>query len=614
MSATCVMEALSLIARLEDRKLDQLNNEVMDTEEKLRVSAMAMETHWTHYLYDYVTKGAFESGLRAVRDAPFFEDLPGECLTNLIPSAGLWSGWDIMKNIGFLSRPQRRRLVSSKRWVVHLFAGKEGHLDQGDTTVLELDLDRCAGQDLVRNEVWRMLLWGAKEGKVDVILGGPPGRAHQLLKGGKRDIKSLALVARMMWLYVVAQVGREVNGGGINKDRDVGFVLEYPEGMTAQQKRDRELSVLQAEGRMRDPSGRAGGASWEQSQDYWEEVQKPRWEDWVGTCAVDASRGFWQTRMWKSFAREAELCEVSFDQGAMGSKSRNRTTLGTNVYSLVSLSEVRVADDADLPERGDEDYIWSSGLVNALVVGLNFWERNSKCAPRMRAMSPLQWKQHIDSNHAVYKKECATCVMGRGLGRQHRRVHHPETYVLTADVAGPLTPGLDATSKGTMGKGLKYLLAAKYLVPRAKVEAYSGKTPPADDGQDCEAPLPLPGQEPPLADEDLFGDLFGTEPELDKAIRGVEVAEFPDDEELFPLESYDEYEPSDPGEEEEVAPDDGREGQPDVEEELSKPQKVDNILMQEGDTVAPEMTFLVFATALPNNQSKTQFVQLCRLF
>ena len=71
------MEALSLIARLEDRKLDQLNNEVLDTEDKLKMSAMAMETHWTHYLYDYVTKGAFESGLRAVRDAPFFEDNVG---------------------------------------------------------------------------------------------------------------------------------------------------------------------------------------------------------------------------------------------------------------------------------------------------------------------------------------------------------------------------------------------------------------------------------------------------------------------------------------------------------------------------------------------------------
>ena len=605
------MEALSLIARLEDRKLDQLNNEVMETEEKLKVSAMAMETHWTHYLYDYVTKGAFESGLRAVRDAPFFEDLPGECLTNLIPSAGLWSGWDIMKNIGFLSRPQRRRFHSSKRWVVHLFAGKEGHweimkLDQGDTAVLELDLDRCTGQDIMRNEVWRMLLWGAKEGKVDVILGGPPARAQQLLKGGKRDAKSLALIARMMWLYVVAQVGREVNGGGINKDRDVGFVLEYPEGMSAQQKRDRELSILQAEGRARDPSGRGGGASWDQSQTYWEDVQKPRWEDWVGTCTVDASRGFWQTRMWKSFAREAEMCEVSFDQGAMGSRSRNRTTLGTNVYSLVSLSDVRVAEDVDLPERDPEDYIWSSGLVNALVVGLNFWERNSRCAPRVRAISPTQWQKHVANNHADYRKDCATCVMARGSGRQHRRVHHPETYVLTADVAGPLAPGLDSTSKGTLGKNLKYLLVAKYLVPKAFVEAYTGKAPPPDDGAAAhkveEEVKPESGtrDQPPAEEEDLFGDLFVDDPEGKMVLQAAEVVFFPDEEhtmEARVLEAEEEYEPSEPELEEEDA------------REALEPEEIHcepgDVTMQEGDCIPPECTYLTFAAALPNNQSRT---------
>ena len=87
----CEMEALSLIARLEDRKLEQLSNAVITTQDKIEVAAMAMELSWHSYLYDYVANGAFESGLRAIRDAPMFEDLPGECLTNLIPTAGLWS-------------------------------------------------------------------------------------------------------------------------------------------------------------------------------------------------------------------------------------------------------------------------------------------------------------------------------------------------------------------------------------------------------------------------------------------------------------------------------------------------------------------------------------------
>ncbi|CAE7020194.1 unnamed protein product, partial [Symbiodinium microadriaticum] len=540
------LEALALIARLEDRKLDLLNNEVLATEEKVSVAAMAMEKHWTHYLYDYVMTGSFESGLRAVRDAPFFEDIPGECLSNLIPSAGLWSGWDILKQIGWLSRPQRRKVLTSKRWVVHLFAGKEGHwefmkLDQGDTTVLELDLARNCGQDIMRNEVWRMLLWGAKEGKVDVVFGGPPGRSQQNLKGGLRDTKSLTLVARMMWLYVVAQVGREVNGGGVNKNRDVGFVMEYPEGLTPEEKVNRELQVHRAEGRPRVVAGRGGVASWDHTRQFWDDVQRPRWEEWVGTCTVDASRSFWDTRMWKMFSREVDLHEVSFDQGAMGSKARTRTTLGTNIYSLLSLNEVRVPESEVLPERCEGDHIWSPGLVNAMVV----------------AMSPL-------------------------------------------------TPGLDSTSKGTMGKNLKYLLVAKYLVPKAFVEEFSGRASPSDNG----APEPKVEEESkhgenyrelvPDEQEDLFGDLFVDDPKDKRIVQAAEVVVFPDNEDLLEARALDieeEYVPSEPEHEEE--------GTAEVLEPDEVQQQPGDVTMQEGDCVAPECTYLTFAVALPNNQSRT---------
>ncbi|OLP81592.1 hypothetical protein AK812_SmicGene37856 [Symbiodinium microadriaticum] len=383
------LEALALIARLEDRKLEQLQNETLLTKDRLSLSAMAMEVPWNHYLYDYVTKGAYESGLRAVRDAPFFEDIPGGCLEGLVPIAGLWSGWDILKEVCFLSRAQRRRLLTSKRWVVHLFAGREGHweimkLDQGDTTVIELDLARNAGQDLFRTEVWRMLLWGAKEGKVDVIMGGPPGRAQQHLKGGVRDVKSLKLIARMMWLFAVAQVGREADRSAVNKNRDVGFILEYPEGRHPRSKEEREQRIQRAEEDSRGLRNRGEGASWDHSIQYWENVQKPRWIAMVGSNTVDASHSFWETRMWKAFEKEAELCTVSFDQGAMGSATRNRTSLGTNIHSLLSLENLRVDEDDPMPERGESDHIWSPGLVNAVVVAMNFWERSSRMMALLR--------------------------------------------------------------------------------------------------------------------------------------------------------------------------------------------------------------------------------------
>ena len=55
-------------------------------------------------------------------------------------------------------------------------------------------------------------------------------------------------------------------------------------------------------------------------------------------------------------------------------------------------------------------------------------------------------------------------------------------FTLTLDLAGPVKPGLDVSSKGTMGRGLRYLLVAKYVFPKEFAKAYSGREPPRDDG------------------------------------------------------------------------------------------------------------------------------------
>ncbi|CAE7231831.1 TY5A, partial [Symbiodinium sp. CCMP2456] len=581
---------------IQDRKLERLENEMLTTRDKVGLSAVAMERHWNHYLYDYVGKGSFESGLRAVRDAPFFEDLPGECISGLIPGAGLENGWEIFKLNGFLTRPQRRKLMGSKRWVVHLFAGKEGHwelmqLDQGETSVVELDLARCSGHSILRDEIWRMLLWGAKHGKVDVVLGGPPGRLHQHCNGGERDVNSLKLIARMMWLYVVAQAGRELNASGINVNRDVAFVMEYPEGFPASQRQAREQEIQRAEDASRVP-GRGQGASWEQTRRYWEQVQRPRWEDQVGRSTLNGDVAFWDTRMWKGFQRELEMRTVSFDQGAMGGFARNSTTLGTNVNSLMALSEVRLPEDDPAPPHGDRDYIWAPGLVRAIKVALSVWERHPQCAPRMCAMTAEQWKNHVRTNHAVYRKDCATCVMSRGLGRQHRRIHHPEAYVLTADVAGPLSPGLDATSKGALGKGLRYLLIGKYLVPKQFIEECFGNPTSLDIGTE-QAPEALPLTEEQQRDmEELFGESEVRDASLPE-VPQVEVIGIAGDErdDVENSEEVAECDDQEPVQEEEPA-----------EEEVERPS---DVVMEHGDCVAPEMTFLTFAAALPNNQSAT---------
>ena len=226
-------------------------------------------------------------------------------------------------------------------------------------------------------------------------------------------------------------------------------------------------------------------ATWDETRWLWEHVQRPRLERQTGASTMDARVPFWDTRMWKEYQRMNGFRTVSFDQGAMGGDSVNPTTLGTNVNNLLSLDGLRVSEECGLPLRGDRDHVWAPGLVEALVVALSFWDRDPRCAPRLprlQAFTPEQWKEHVNSNHAVYRRDCATCVTSRGTGKQHRRVHHPDSYVLTADVAGPLSPGLDPTSKGTMGRNLRYILIAKYVVPKQYIAMFSGKEPPADDG------------------------------------------------------------------------------------------------------------------------------------
>ena len=52
------------------------------------------------------------------------------------------------------------------------------------------------------------------------------------------------------------------------------------------------------------------------------------------------------------------------------------------------------------------------------------------------------------NNHIPYRRDCAVCVHGAGLGRRHAGVAHPDAYCMSADVAGPIrTPGRDPESR-----------------------------------------------------------------------------------------------------------------------------------------------------------------------
>eukprot|EP00439_Symbiodinium_sp_Y106_P028648 s3111_g3.t1 len=149
-----------------------------------------------------------------------------------------------------------------------------------------------------------------------------------------------------------------------------------------------------------------------------------------------------------------------------------------------------------------------------------------------------------------------------------------------------------------MGKGLKYLLVAKYLVPKAFIEDYAGRPPPEDDGTGVLPGLPGAsdkGKDPkPLVDT-LLDEDKGSDEQVVKDMAAIEVMIVPTISGLLldgePGDELD-YDYSEPDQE-------------DKEEEEEYVTGEVDVVMKEGDCEAPEMTYLTFGTALPNNQAIT---------
>ena len=548
----CEAEALALIARLEERKRERLENETLATEDRIAKVASYMDRSWFEYLLNYTSTNNKEAGLRALRDVPFLREVPGECINGLIPPGEPKGGWETMKKVTYLTRAQRRTLLTAKKWIVHLFAGEEGHMEfykfhDGDTVVLEVDIRQSRGHNLLGDSpTWEMLLWGARMGKIDMLCGGPPGRDGLAFCPKEPDattLKPLSLISRMLWLYAVAATGRMTMAKGALRHKEVGFVIEHPGPTTSSPPQPRD--------------------------------QRPF---------------LWETNMWKEFKGETGMFEVAFEQGGTGASSRMSTVLETNVPYSRGLEGIKSDDNLkDHPEGADRSR-WSPGLVRALTIAFHMWSRS----PRVYAMSPERWKAHVDASHLPYHRDCSTCVMARGTGRRHARVHHPDSYVLTSDLSGPLKPGLDAAVKGTPACNIRYLLVAKYLFPKEFVRAYTKREPPSEEGM-VEQSQPEPGEAGlQLEEEDdqlLPDDEADYEPSIDDEDHNEEGGEQLVDL-IEPLDNKDGEASNE--REEELATHDSEDGGP-----------KGHAAMRTGDCRPPEMTSLVFAVGIPNNKTAT---------
>ena len=333
-------EALVLISKLEEKRsleLKALEANIDEGKSRIRTLKTNMSKGWFGHLEDYVSTGSVSSGHLAVKSAPFFADVPQASLQGLIEDAHGLSGWELLKGLTHLNRRARRALLKAPEWVVHLYAGGPGRkpfadLSSGDMAVLELDIRRGSGQDVMKSPAWRVLVWGAMYGKVSHVLGGPPCRTLSVLRPpplgpppvrGLMDLYGLpdlspadralvdhdtALFVRQIWLHALSTAGRKVRPPP--KARlEIGFLLESPMLV------DRYVA----------PSNPLFG-----------EVPS-----------------FWNTGLWNLYADEAGLWETHINQGDLGHVAEKPTTLGNNYGDLQRLETVSESSWDSRPPSGE---------------------------------------------------------------------------------------------------------------------------------------------------------------------------------------------------------------------------------------------------------------------
>ena len=477
-------QALTVISRLEEHKLhqaDELRRRAEEGKDRIRQAKLAMDKTWWDHTMDYVNSGDLATGNMAISTAPFFQDVPDRALSDILTPGGVEREpfWDALRAaLPHLNRRRRKALHDSKNWVVHLFAGSKPHkpllrLESNGTVVLELDVERSQAQNLYNDALWSLLTRAAREGRIAAVIGGPPCRTMSVLRhrpGGPRPVRSpqhpfglptlnsderklvdhdTGLFARMLWLHALATAGRRVNPSIPRVSSLVAFLLEQPQ----------EVARYMA------PENPLVG-------------EVPSW---------------WSNPMWLSYADEAGLFEVDFNQGPLGHVSDKPTTVGTNLPDLRDLQGLK--GETKGPWKGDSKQLaaWAPGLVDAIALALRKWPQY-----RVYRVTQADWERHVANNHIPYRRDCAVCVHGAGVGRRHAGVAHPDAYCMSADVAGPIrTPGRDPESRNHKPATFKYFLSVSYRFPRlkgVKEESDPAKTEGFDD------PALLPGGTDDLAD------------------------------------------------------------------------------------------------------------------
>ena len=139
------------------------------------------------------------------------------------------------------------------------------------------------------------------------------------------------------------------------------------------------------------------------------------------------------------------------------------------------------------------DFEETKALMRALVVAI----KGCIYGEEVRACK-LSWTEHIGNGHVPFRRDCKQCQIASARDRPHRRVNHPQPYVLSLDLAGPMKKGF------IDGKACRYLMVA-YTWPKPKPSDLLRKQEAVKEAGQEKGPEEDAGPERPVADPRNIG-------------------------------------------------------------------------------------------------------------
>ncbi|CAE7578817.1 RE1 [Symbiodinium sp. CCMP2592] len=238
----------------------------------------------------------------------------------------------------------------------------------------------------------------------------------------------------------------------------------------------------------------------------------------VPLMTLSHSAKLFKDEWWPKFQRWAHLKQASAIRGAVTvftncrtdlvETCENRSVLPERVVQSFQPQRPQPVSEEEL-RRIDQEVRESLRLIRpSIASGGQVPEAQGvkQAVPTAAALDVEGWRRHIESGHLPFNRKCKACVMGSGVGLQHRKVAHPTSFSLSLDVLGPIQKGIFEDSVAAQPRH-KYALVGAYRVPE---DVLRRRWDPKKDLKDLFRDTTL---ELASANEYLGGELKGAEPE-----------------------------------------------------------------------------------------------------